>query len=120
MKPVANVGLVERSSGIVVPGNLANEPEVNAPTNGKAGPAGPPVCYDPDGRRRVVFPKQTQKRIDNLVLELAAQGFGFVTVCREDKKFDDKAGCGCVVINEGRGTPDGGYGCKCSRIHFQG
>lgn len=114
-KQVAAIGLVERASGIVVPGNLAAEPEVNAP-NGKHGP---PVCYDPDGRRRVVFPKALQKKVNSLVLDLVAQGFGMVVICRSEQKHGDKQGCGMPLLNEGQGQPDDGYGCRCSRIHFQ-
>jgi hypothetical protein len=106
--------LVGRESGILVPGHLEREPERR---NGSHGTV--PTAYDQDGRRRVILPKSTQKKLDQVIIELAQHGFGLVVACRADyKRADGKAPCGGFAITE-RDQTDPGYGCGCSRVHFQ-
>ena len=77
------------------------------------------MATDPDGRRRVVLPISTQKKLDQLIVELARHGFGMVVACRADfNRPDGQRPCGDWAIIE-RDQTDPGYGCRCSRVHFQ-
>ncbi len=94
--------LAQRPSGLFVPVNLA---EAKVAGDKADGPA-----RDEDGRRRVVLTKADQKLIDRAIKIMHRAGMGIVVGC--------KAGCGQPMLNEDQGTPNAGYGCKCSRIHF--
>lgn len=113
---VAAADFVKRPSGVIVPGRLAAMPEAGRPE--------PATAYDEDGRRRVVLTKQDQKVIDKAILILTRAGLGVVVCCRAGTREDGKEACGQPMLNEGRptkehpGTPDSGYGCQCSRVHF--
>lgn len=105
--------LVERESGLLVTAALEHEPDRGKPGD----PRG--VCFDADGRRRLVITGTERKQWDRTVGQLAAYGVGFISICREDfKRPDGKTPCGQPMIPEGRGTPDDGYGCLCTRVHF--
>ncbi len=113
------MNLVQRESGIVVPADLAKLPDTSKATDGKA-PSGPPVCYDADGRRRVVISDELRRQQDRVVREMSLTGQAVFMACREDfKRTDGKPACGELMVPEGRGTQDEGYGCKCTRIHFE-
>lgn len=105
--PPNGAGMVKRGSGLIVPAALERQIDQAI---GEV-----PVATDPDGRRRIVFTKQKQKRIDQLLTELSDEGIGMAMGCRE---------CGMAMVNEGIDTesgardPDAGYGCKCKRVHF--
>jgi hypothetical protein len=74
------------------------------------------VAYDLDGRRRVVFSTDEQRKIDHVLTLLVRAGFGIAVGCHS--RPDSTEPCGQVLLNEGAGTPDAGYGCRCQRIHF--
>jgi len=101
--------MVQRGSGILVPEAVADAtPDASVPR-------------DPDGRRRVVLPRDAQKKINAAIQELKAAGLGIVVGCRFE--------CGQPLLNEGVSvdpatgartmSPDAGYGCKCTRVHFR-
>ena len=100
--------LAERESGIIVPGHLANQPEV-----------GQKVTRDPDGRVRLVLTDEDRRAINRLVMTLQGHGLGAVVACRRDQAHaDGSSRCGDIMITEGKDTPDPGYGCTCTRIHW--
>lgn len=78
--------------------------------------------FEPDGRRRVVLTDDERRQLDRLIKMAKSHGFGVIIGCRG---FDLKPGdvkpanyvkpCGGFLVPE----EDGGYGCRCSRIHFR-
>ncbi len=111
---IATIGMVERPSGLLVTADI----DAAVPTNGN-GHHGPDFSFDPDGRRRIVLTKADQRKIDQAIRLLTAAGLGIVVACRAGQPL--KPGvetCGEALLNEGKGTPDAGYGCRCSRLHF--
>jgi len=110
----ASSALVRRQSGLVVTADLATEPERGVPQRGA------PVCYDGDGRRRIVISDELRRKQDRLVAEMKGTGQAIFLACREDfRRSDGKPSCGEVMVPEGQETDDPGYGCKCTRIHFE-
>lgn len=107
---------VRRASGIIVPADLATMPDRSS-GNGAAAPSGPPVCYDPDGRRRILVTAEHVRRLDRLLIDMAATGQAVIMVCREDfKRADGTKSCGQPMMREAGG--DGRtYVCLCTRIH---
>jgi hypothetical protein len=104
-----DVNLAQRPSGLVVPANLANVPEVGKP--------GAVVARDLDGRRRVVLSDELRRKLNSVILELKAQGFGLIVGCRNVTALPDGTpACGQLLAQEAE--PDAGYGCQCSRIHW--
>lgn len=101
--------LVERASGIIVPVALEREPEAKHADQGA-------TAYDLDGRRRLVLMESERRLINRVLLLGFKHGIGFVVGCKSRR--DGKEACGQPMLNEGRGTQDDGYGCKCTRIHF--
>lgn len=105
---------VQRASGIIVPARLAMVPDRSS-GNGKAH-VGPPICYDPDGRRRIIIDGDQRRRQDRLLRDMAVTGQAVIMVCREDfKRSDGTKACGQPMLRETE--PDEGYGCLCTRIH---
>lgn len=86
------------------------------------------TAYDPDGRRRIVLTRAEQRTIDRAIRILHAVGLGVVVGCKG--RDDGKPPCGLPLLMEGvdaktqPGAPnrssDLGYGCNCSRVHFEG
>lgn len=108
---------VQRESGLIVPASLATVPE-RSNGNGKVH-QGPPTCYDPDGRRRVIISDEERRLFDRLAKVAQDHGQGLVMVCRNDKmRPDGKPACGQPMQREDWDGPDKGYGCVCTRIHF--
>ncbi len=110
MKPMNFNQPIERASGILVPATLEQEPDKGAK------PGQRPITFDTDGRRRVVMTRDEQRQIDRAISLLAQHGLASLVMCAA--RQDGKAPCGEPLKNEGRGTPDAGYGCQCSRVHF--
>jgi hypothetical protein len=125
-------GLALRESGLVVPAHLAHLPEEPG-DQGRERTGG----TDPDGRRRIVLARDTRKRFSRLAGDLDREDLAFVLVCKQHREVtkhvkDAKSGesivvavreeipgaCGEVMLREGMDTPDPGFGCKCTRIHF--
>lgn len=106
-------GLAKRESGLIVPNHLANAPDA-------AKPAGyTPVARDMDGRRRIVFSDEDRRKLNHVLTILGQQGLGTVVGCVQQMAHKDGGqACGGILIAEGRGTDDPGYGCKCTRIHW--
>lgn len=96
--------VAQRPSGLIVPAALA---EAKVPGQADEGPS-----KDADGRQRVVLTRADQKKIDQAIKVLHQAGLGIVVGCKRE------GGCGLPMTNEGNGTPDSGYGCRCSRVHF--
>lgn len=114
--------LARRPSGIIVPAELAGTPERGVPVTGK----------DLDGRRRIVWTQDERRDFDKVVKLLRGKGMGYVLGCVGDIRFpaghpragqvafqDGTPACGLVMQMEGQGTADPGFGCKCTRIHFE-
>lgn len=120
--------LVQRESGVIVPGHLAHHAE-HGETSG--------VTRDPDGRRRIVLVRDVRRKFARLAGELNGLDLAFVIVCKTTRQVSGTArdietgtdvpvrltepipgACGEVMLREGEGTPDPGFGCTCSRIHF--
>lgn len=98
-----------------MPAALGEQPERAAGVT-----QGTQVCYDPDGRRRITWSDEVRRQTDRLIRQLAATGQAFFLACRNEKaRPDGKPACGEMMAPEGRGGPDEGYGCKCTRIHFE-
>lgn len=110
---VAEVGMVQRPSGLVVPFRLAHATEAQAAQD----QAVIEPTLDEDGRRRVVFNADELRLINRVAKLVMRHGFGFVLVCREDPEAKT-ARCGQPLQPEDQGTPDHGYGCKCTRLHL--
>jgi hypothetical protein len=122
--------LVQRDSGLLVPGHLADQPE-----HPDAAPD--QIARDPDGRRRVVLVKDVRKKFSRLAGEMHRLDVAFVLVCKTTRTVVTKVrdletgkdvpvaitepiagACGEVMLREGEDTDDPGFGCRCSRIHF--
>lgn len=95
--------MATRPSGLIVPAKLAEAKVEGQPDEGPA--------RDADGRRRVVLTVADQRKIDQAIRILDTAGLGVVVACKQE-------GCNLPMLNEGKGTPDPGYGCRCSRVHF--
>lgn len=120
--------LARRPSGVIVPSELANQPDPKV--EARLGS----VARDMDGRRRVVYPNDERKTIDKAIRLLTTQGIGFIVGCvgaygpapdpgkgraaGTGHHLDGSVACGQPMRPEGVGTPDAGYGCQCTRIHF--
>lgn len=121
--------LAERPSGLLVPAHLAHQPEEPASV--------PDVARDADGRRRVVLVKDVRKGFTRCAGALDRSDLAFVLVCKTKRRTMKMAtdattgarlpvevveeipdACGEVMVREGEGTPDPGFGCKCTRVHF--
>lgn len=99
--------VVETPSGLIVPAD-------SIPSERVSWPEGVPV--DPDGRKRIVLTRDDRRAINRAIRVLQVNGLGIVVGC--------KGLCGQPLVNEGTdadGQRDGdsGYGCGCSRVHFQ-
>lgn len=118
-----------RPSGLLVPPNLASMPEGPAPA--------PTGARDADGRRRVLVSDESRRLMWRLVRELGQCDLAFVTVCQTSRRVvrhvtnvatgqleaaivtEPIAGaCGQLMLREGEGTADPGFGCACTRLHF--
>ena len=105
---------VQRESGIIVPASLAGAADPGQTHKGA------PVVYDGDGRRRVMVSDQDRRLFDRLAKSAAASGQGLVLVCRNDQlRPDGLRACGQPMEREAWDTPDRGYGCLCTRTHFE-
>lgn len=96
-----------RPSGLIVPAALATVPEAGRPVEAR----------DPDGRRRVVMSADDRRKMDRAIRALRQHGLQFVAVCDNTLRSDR---CGQLMRPEGHGTPDPGYGCRCTRVHIGG
>lgn len=132
--PALNAPLAQRPSGIVVPAHLASLPEEpEARPEGKAAEG----ARDPDGRRRVVLTKETRKLFGRLAGDLGRDDFGIILWCKTSRARTEivkdavtgapiavelteqiPGACGEIMLREGEGEHDPGFGCKCTRIHF--
>lgn len=101
---------IQRASGVLVPTSVEREPDRGAK------PCQRPISYDKDGRRRVLMTRDDQRRIDRAINLMAEHGLAGLVMCAA--RQDGRPPCGEPMKNEGRGTPDRGYGCACSRVHF--
>lgn len=125
-------GLAQRESGLIVPAHLAGIPE-----EPETGTAAAGYAKDTDGRRRILISKDARKRFSRLAGDLDRDDLAFVLFCRVTRDVvkhvkDLETGadvavtfkepipnaCGEVLVREGEGTPDPGFGCKCTRVHF--
>lgn len=68
------------------------------------------AAMNEDGRRRIVMTRQDQKQLNAAIRLLKAADLGIVVCCRK---------CNQPMVPEDMGTPDAGYGCRCSRVHFR-
>jgi hypothetical protein len=105
----ASDDLVQTAAGLLVPATAI-------PANGNGAVQG---AYDADGRRRIVLTKDDQRKIDRAIRIIQAAGLGVIVACRQGTRPDGKDACGQPLVNEGADTPDPGYGCSCSRVHFR-
>lgn len=111
-KPPA-IRTVETPAGLIVPADAAEAlGKIRTGTN-----AGAIQCRDADGRRRVVLTRSDQKTINRAVRILESIGLGIVVGCQQTPAHPER--CGRPMRNEGRGEPDDGYGCECTRVHFR-
>lgn len=132
MSTAATPELVQRDSGIIVPAHLAGAPEEPG-VEGERAKGG----IDPDGKRRVVIPKQTRKALSRISGDLGRTDLAIVIVCKtfrmvprqvEDAVTKEKVtvelredipgACGKIMVRCGEGTIDPGFECDCTRIHF--
>lgn len=67
------------------------------------------AAMDKDGRRRIVLTRQDQRQLNAAIAMLKAADLGMVVCCRQ---------CNQPMVPEDMGTPNAGYGCQCSRVHF--
>jgi hypothetical protein len=65
---------------------------------------------DADGRNRIVLARKDRRALDAAILLLAAAKLAIIVVCRR---------CEQPMAPEDRDSADRGYGCNCSRVHFQ-
>jgi len=124
--------LAQRESGLIVPAHLAHAPEEPAEGSPAAG-----LARDPDGRRRIVLARDTRRRFNAVAKDLARDDLAFILWCKTKRQVTKLAedvatgqkvpvmveepiegACGEVMLREGEGTPDPGFGCKCTRVHF--
>lgn len=104
---VAKNGKVHGPATVITPAGL----EVPASAADQAVEDGTiAAAMDGDGRRRVVLTRQDQKAMNAAILMLKAADLGMVVCCRR---------CDQAMVPEAMGTPDAGYGCSCSRVHFR-
>lgn len=112
--------LAKTAAGVIVPAAVADK-------SGRA--------RDMDGRRRLVYTKDERRKIDHVHQLYAQHGVGWLIGCvgafgpkvpgteRSGKgngfHHDGSKACGEPMQREGIGTDDFGWGCKCTRIHFQ-
>lgn len=105
---VAKNGQVHGPATVITPAGL----EVPASAADQAVEEGAiAAALDQDGRRRIVMTRQDQKQLNAAILTLKAADLGIVVCCRR---------CNQAMVPEDMGTPDAGYGCSCSRVHFRG
>lgn len=104
---------VQRESGLHVPASLATAADSGKPKGG------PTVCYDPDGRRRIVISDTERRLFDRLLKAWLVTGQAIIMVCRNDTlRPDGKQACGQPMMREDWDGPDKGYGCLCTRVHL--
>lgn len=109
-----HLGLAQRESGIIVPNHLAAVPDLTKPKGTKA------VARDMDGRRRLVFSDSERRNLNRVLTMLGEHGLGMVVGCVRDMAHGDGTKpCGDMLIGEGIRTDDPGFGCKCTRIHWE-
>lgn len=125
---LANFETRQRSSGLLVPSHLASVPE---------GEPAPDVARDADGRRRIVLSDEARRHFAQLVKALGPRDLAFFLACRNTRTTrrvvkDAATGeavttlitesiegaCGGIMLREGEGTGDPGFGCQCARVHF--
>lgn len=102
-------GTAQRSSGVIVPDHLADEP----------GKTNESMALDPDGRRRVVLTDDERRKLDAVITMLRGRGFGVLVGCVNGMLANGKPACGGFAIPVDVGTPDAGFACQCTRIHLQ-
>lgn len=102
------VPLVQTGAGLLVPADAI-------PGNGDGQVQ---ATRDADGRRRIVLTRDDQRKIDRAIRIIQAAGLGVIVACRQDDTPERQGNCGQPLLNEGAGTGDPGYGCRCSRVHF--
>lgn len=99
-------GMMQHTSGLIVPERLAFTESQG-------------TTYDPDGRRRVVLPDEFRRKLNRVLVELNRHGFGVIVGCSEIfPRKDGKKACGEVMLPVGKDTPDPGFACSCTRIHW--
>ena len=120
MQQTDTSGMARTGSGLIVPAGLADQ-------SAAAATPGPPVSIarDMDGRRRVTFTNAERKTIDKAIRLLRGQGIGFIAGCvgaRQTKAggvhLDGSAVCGTMLVPVDRESPDAGFACNCTRVHF--
>jgi hypothetical protein len=106
-----DTGLAKRESGVIVPANLAGSPEANLKRT--------PVARDMDGRRRVLYTDSERRNLNRVLTMLITRGLAAVVACIGGQEHGDGGNsCGDIMLAEGKGTDDPGFGCKCTRIHW--
>src|SRR5687767_5703411 len=109
-------GMARTGSGLIVPKALADSPAATPPGKRAA------IARDMDGRRRVVFSNAERKAIDKAIQILKAQGIGFIPGCIGQLKGgyhpDGSKVCEQHMASVDAGTPDAGFRCNCTRVHF--
>jgi hypothetical protein len=76
------------------------------------------MATNEDGRRRVVLTDGERRKLDAVITMLRERGFGIIVGCVNGKLPDGTDACGDFAVPVERGTPDAGFACRCSRIHF--
>lgn len=122
---------------------LTTRPEMAESPGGLIAPKhlldGPPAMggRDKDGRRRIVLSRDERRRLVGLAKLFKVSDLGIVITCQPRRLVNKvvevegakvlqpvwepiSGACGELMVREGEGTDDPGYGCKCTRIHFLG
>lgn len=114
-----NSNVAVTPAGLIVPADVVDAVVADARQDGKPDTAAAlAATKDPDGRRRVVLTADEKKQLDKTSKMLKALGLGVVVGCKNPD-------CNQILTMEGVNPqtgardPDFGYGCKCTRIHFQ-
>lgn len=105
---IAPVGMGRTASGIIAPVSAIDAHVSRSPVKASA--------QDADGRRRVVLTRDEQRKIQDVVDILARTGQVVIMAC---KPLNGTEGCGEALRREGEGDTDPGFGCRCTRIHFE-
>jgi hypothetical protein len=115
------LGMGRTAAGIIAPLTAIDAQTKREPQAGTG-------ATDPDGRRRVVLTREDRKLVDATVAIFQRTGKAFVLICAQRPAVDSETGrpaspkftsCGEVMRREGDGTDDQGFGCSCTRIHFE-
>lgn len=103
--------LVKRGSGLLVPKDVASLPDATRPNDA-------PICYDPDGKRRVVMTREEVKAVEKAAKMLARHGFALFMGCHvAHQRPDGRPSCGQLAEPERDQRGQTGFSCQCSRIH---